>query len=449
MTRTIASIVRRAWPLCAILAATVVAPLAEAAERPRIIVETDAGGDPDDEQSLVRLLLYANDFDIEGIIANRPMAREGENKNTERTGLGIVQQLVRAYGACHDKLVQHDARYPTEEQLLKRTVPGYNDRDDGVRLILAAVDADDPRPVWFCNWGTDDGAAISCLKRALDQVLRDRGPEEYARFKSKLRLASADKFGDHTRVTSPPFPLWVDTFRPEIDRRRWYHRFSALTATAGGFDIERDVRTGHGPLGALYPTNTTHKQKEGDSGTFIYLIPNGLNEPEQPTWGGWAGRYGPMEDAADRPYYWANQADTVDGSTHRENSLGRWAADLQNDFAARMDWCVQDRAAANHPPLVRVAGPLQRTVKSGETVMLDAAATTDPDGDELTFAWFAYPEPGNFRGEPPAIEGANRPKASLAAPPLDPSASLHVILAVTDGGKPPLTRYARVVMQRD
>ena len=35
--------------------------------RPRVIIETDAGGDPDDEQSLVRLLVYANEFDIEGM----------------------------------------------------------------------------------------------------------------------------------------------------------------------------------------------------------------------------------------------------------------------------------------------------------------------------------------------------------------------------------------------
>jgi len=433
--------------LVSLMAAALV-PLA-AAERPRIIIETDAGGDPDDEQSLVRFLLYANDFDIEGIIANRPMAREGENKNRERTGLAIAQQLVRAYGACHEKLVQHDARYPTEEQLLKRTVPGYNDREEGVRLIIAAVDADDPRPVWFCNWGTDNGAAISCLKRALDQVLRERGPEGYAKFKSKLRLASADKFGDHTTTTEPPFALWVDTFRPEIDRRRWYHRFSALTATAGGFEIERDVRTNHGPLGALYPTNTTHKQKEGDSGTFIYLIPNGLNEAEQPTWGGWAGRYGLMEDAAGKPYYWANQADTFSGSTHREHTLGRWAAHLQSDFAARMDWCVHDREGANHPPVVRVAGASRRTVKACEKVALDASATTDPDSDELTYEWLVYPEPTGFTGELPAIDHSNEAKASLSFPPVDQPTSLHIVLIVTDSGRPPLTRYARMVLERE
>src|SRR5215212_2608234 len=62
--------------------------------KPRIIIETDAGGDPDDEQSLVRFLVYANEWDIEGIIANRPKARDGENVNPVRDGLGIVRRQI-------------------------------------------------------------------------------------------------------------------------------------------------------------------------------------------------------------------------------------------------------------------------------------------------------------------------------------------------------------------
>src|SRR2546423_13752225 len=90
----------------------------------RVIVETDAGGDPDDEQSLVRFLLYANEWDVEGIIANRPKAIDGENRNMERTGLGIVRALVNAYGQCHSNLVQHDPRYPSAKRLAQRTVAG-------------------------------------------------------------------------------------------------------------------------------------------------------------------------------------------------------------------------------------------------------------------------------------------------------------------------------------
>ena len=159
--------------------------------RIRYIIETDAGGDPDDEQSFVRFLLYANEWDIEGIIANRARARDGENLNPERTGLGILRRMLRAYGECYPNLARHDPRYPSPERLLEITVPGYEDMEAGVDRIIQAVDRADPRPVWFSNWGTDHGSAPSCLKRALDRVRRERGQAGYARFKEKLRLSSA------------------------------------------------------------------------------------------------------------------------------------------------------------------------------------------------------------------------------------------------------------------
>src|SRR4029077_8229432 len=139
-------------------------------------------GDPDDEQSLVRFLLYGNEWDVEGIICTCPRARDKENLNPARTGLGIVRRLLHAYGKCYPHLVQHDKRYPTKEYLWKRTVAGYDDTADGVKLITAAVDRDDPRPLWYCDWGTDPRFGTNNLKRALDRVLQERGPKGYAKF---------------------------------------------------------------------------------------------------------------------------------------------------------------------------------------------------------------------------------------------------------------------------
>lgn len=424
---------------------------AEEPERVRILIETDAGGDPDDEQSLVRFLLYANEWDVAGIVANRAGARAGENTNPERTGLGIVRRQLTAYGECWPNLVRHDPRYPSQEQLWSRTVAGYEDTADAVKLIIAEVDKADARPLWYADWGTDVGAAPNNLRRALDRVLSERGPIGYAAFKGRIRLASANAFGEHTDQIEPAFALWVDTFRPELNRKRWYHLFSELTATAGGFDIERDVRTGHGPLGPLYPLNTTHRQKEGDSMTFLYLVPTGMNDPLRPNWGSWAGRYGANSNFPGRNYYWANQSDSWNGSTSRDNTLARWAVAMQNDFAARMDWCVVSQfEQANHPPRAVLKGDatkrvLARTVKAGESVSLSAMGSNDPDDNPLKITWFAYPEAGTYDGslELRALEGES---TGFVAPAVKQPQTVHVILQVQDQGTPSLFAYRRAVI---
>ncbi|HEY0552585.1 MAG TPA: nucleoside hydrolase-like domain-containing protein, partial [Verrucomicrobiae bacterium] len=417
--------------------------------RLRFIIETDAGGDPDDEQSLVRFLLYVNEWDVEGIIANRARARDGENLNRERTGPGVVRALVRAYGECWTNLVQHDARYPRPDVLLARTVAGHDETEDGVKLIMEAVDRDDSRPVWYTDWGSDRGSSTVNLRRALNRVWSERGANGYAKFKDKLRIIGYDQYAEHT-TRAPEWKIWINTFEPPKEGKRWYHRFSALTAKAGGFDVQRDLLTGHGPLGKLYPLNTTHPQKEGDTMTFLYLVPTGMNDPMEPTWGGWAGRYGVREDSAGKPFYWANQLDAWNGTTNRDNTLLRWAAHLQNDFRARFDWCVKPFKEANHPPQAMLNGSkgndiLYPHAKPGEELKLDAGASTDPDGNRLSFEWFHYPEPGTYRGrvEVKAQDGV----ATISVPKDSVGSNFHVVVAVTDNGAPPLTRYRRAVVQ--
>src|SRR5262245_28403396 len=188
---------RFTWCACVAIGVAILACLfpgsVAGSERLRVIIETDAGGDPDDEQSLVRFLLYVNEWDVEGIICNRAKARDRENLNPERTGLGIGRRLLDAYGACHASLVKHDPRYPAKDVLWRRTVAGYDDNDDGVRLILATVDRPDPRPLWYLEWGTDRGAATVNMKRVLDKVHKERGQAGYAKFKERLRVVSHDQ----------------------------------------------------------------------------------------------------------------------------------------------------------------------------------------------------------------------------------------------------------------
>lgn len=180
--------------------------------------------------------------------------------------------------------------------------------------------------------------------------------------------------------------------------------------------------------------------------TFLYLVPTGMNDPEQPTWGSWAGRYGRNQNFKDQPYYWANLEDDWQGTLHRDNSLKRWAEHLQNDFRARMDWCVEDFSGANHPPVPRVDGGLRLQVAPGDTVSLDASGSSDPDGDALEFEWVVYPEVGGDSGSIPEIHDATSSKTSFVVPNVESPRPIHLILAVSDRSSPPLTRYARVIL---
>jgi len=118
-----------------------------------------------------------------------------------------------------------------------------------------------------------------------------------------------------------------------------------------------------------------------------------------------------------------------------------------HDFRARLDWCVKDYAHANHPPIVKVLGGMERRVRSGDAVMLDGGESRDPDGQALKFKWIFYPEAGTYRDKLPELMGADEAKASFIAPKVDEPQTLHVVLIATDAGEPPLTRYRRVVVQ--
>lgn len=234
-----------------------------------------------------------------------------------------------------------------------------------------------------------------------------------------------------------------------------------------------------GPLGAKYPD--IEYGMEGDSPTFLYLIQNGLGNPEEPSWGSWGGRYIPV-NCSDLGLPRGHHADVVDsvvgldGRTHLSNkaTIWRWRGDFQNDFAARMQWTLSaDFAKANHQPVISVDGHVgrevvYRDVVAGSAVEFDASGTFDPDGDEITFKWYQYREPSaiqTFHANEVAeldIERLNEDgsKVRVTVPPAEKScimhkertalkrgSPLHVILEVRDNGTPAMVSYRRVVLQ--
>lgn len=120
---------------------------------------------------------------------------------------------------------------------------------------------------------------------------------------------------------------------------------------------------------------------------------------------------------------------------------------MQNDFAARADWCVSSYTQANHPPVVKLAHSGDLKARRGTTVTLSAKGSSDPDGDELKYLWWQYRQAGSYDGTI-EIRDAVKQDASFTVPgDAGKGKTIHVICEVKDSGTPQLMRYQRVVVE--
>jgi hypothetical protein len=127
------------------------------------------------------------------------------------------------------------------------------------------------------------------------------------------------------------------------------------------------------------------------------------------------------------------------------STVYRWREAFQADFAARLDWCVKPFKEANHPPVVQIKGPLSRQIKPGESIILDASGSTDPDGNRLRFEWTTYPTDSGITKLVKILrEETATPRIEIGAVPF--GKTIPILLTVKDDGNPRLTRYARVLI---
>lgn len=445
-----------------------------AQEKPRIIVLTDIENEPDDAMSLVRFLTYANQFDVEGLVATTSVHQQNEIATWR------ILEILEAYGEVRDNLEKHEAGYPTEEYLTSIVREGRTDYgmsavgrgmdSPGSELIIEAADREDDRPLWVLAWG-----GPNCLAQALWKVQNTRSKKELEQFISKLRIYTISDQDDSGPWMRNNFKNLHYIVSPGFHRYGGYHKatWSGISGDhfharcdGGNFQIvdnpwlDKHIRS-KGPLGEQYPYMTY--LMEGDSPSFMFLINNGLNNPQQPDWGGWGGRYELYQPRTEKWFLepetrpiWTNVTDEVfgfDGRWHDTNhaTIWRWREHFQNDFAARMDWTIMDYDDANHPPAVELNHDMYLSAKAGERVNLSASGT-DPDGNNLSYKWIYYGEPGTMAlstartGDPLEIHDNDMHDAWFVAPSKAKMGTMHFIVMVTDHGTPSLTRYERVIV---
>jgi len=457
--------------------------------KPRVVIISDIGNEPDDQMSFVRLLLYSNEFDLEAMIAATSTWQKAA------THPETMHKLIAAYGEARPNLELNAPGWPSAESLDSRVYAGQpsyglaaageGKTSTGAKALLEAIARDDPRPLWICIWG-----GANTLAQALIDLRASRTPEETARLVSRLRVYSIsdqDDAGPWIRREFPGLFYIVDPSQPNSDdysHATWtgisgdiYYRNGegADTSTVTNEWLDENIRS-KGRLGKLYPRFLFIM--EGDTPSFLGLIDNGLNAFRRPDWGGWGGRYVYLQPYGESHPIWAQGGDEfaratsqdavtgIDGRTHVSDqaTIWRWRDAFQNDFAARMSWTIEDFAHANHNPSVVVngnagTGVIEISATPGQTISLDATGSSDPDHQSLSYHWFLYPEAGltGTHGADVSLSDDDSPvaKVTVKSPcrplwlpgiPCPGPGVMHVILAVTDDGSPPLTSYRRIIV---
>ncbi|HTS44473.1 MAG TPA: nucleoside hydrolase-like domain-containing protein [Puia sp.] len=443
-------------------------------DKKRVLVLTDIEADPDDTQSLIRFLLYCNQWDVEGLIATTSIHQR------TRVAPESILKILEAYKKVQPNLLKHEKGYPSYDELKLKVKKGLavygmqgvgkgND-SEGSDWIVNVLEKNDKRPLWVCVWG-----GPNTLAQALWKIKNTKSAAEAEKMYSKLRvytISDQDDSGPWIRNNFPSV-FFVVTPGYNYSKATWlgmsFPAPGSNTEVVSNEWLAKNIQQGHGPLGAAYPD--VAYGMEGDTPSFLNLIDNGLNDPEHPNYGGWGGRYEfylprfedsnagmfrrenwPKDEPETRAI-WTNADDSVVSSVDKKSYTGnretiwRWRTEFQNDFAARMLWTTKDYSECNHPPVPVLAYGDHITVKSGQQFHLSAAGTSDPDGDSISYLWFQYPEAGTYKGiisfRPYASNLYDLP---VTAPVVDSIQTIHFILKVTDKGTPPITRYKRVIL---
>ena len=436
--------------------------------KPRLVVCTDiapADVEPDDMESMVRLMAYADMFEIEALITSvgwncDPYPAEWAQ---------YLYRVIEAYRKDVPKLMQRSRQqsflsldmengsqqigyWPSADYLRSRAamgsvhggikVIGEGNDSPGSELLIRLADEDDSRPIYVAAWG-----GANTLAQAIWRVKQTRSAEELKRFVRKFRLYTITDQDMHYSMRMDraySSHMWLrQDFSEDLqfiwDEGTWQEQ---CELGKRHWQLHKDHIQGKGALGKEYPDYKWGV--EGDTPSFLYVMPHGLNDPEDPLQAGWAGYHERCLCADSLTTAWTSWQEPL-----RSISMGyktRFYPDEIADFMARMQWADEGRGNRNPQIVVNNSKglqPIHIQARAGDTICLDASRTTDPDGDALTFDWWQQPEIGTAML---ALAPSDQSVITVTIPADAAGQTIHLICEVHDNGPFHLVSYRRIII---
>lgn len=343
------------------------------AQKPRIIVSTDIGGDdPDDFQSMVHYLVYADIVETEGLIASPPKA--GTKKD--------ILAVIDAYEQDYANLKSYSSDYPTPDALRgitkqgaqlaqSGTTPGTP--NDGSRHIVSCAKKADSRPLWILVWGSLTDVALAL--------------EEDPSIKSKIRIHSIGSW--NTTVGDPNARKylantfkdlwWIENDKTFRGMMSSYEGDKAVAYKAETF-LNANIK-GHGALGDFYMAKQSWL-KMGDTPSFLYLLSplvGGVGNDDNPTAESWGGQY--AKSTALGPTYWIDKGDAATSA----KTVSKWRSAYEADWAKRMDRCKQPKSGGTDTSPPSKVGGLKSSAVGKNTMTLSWDAAVDGESGVASY----------------------------------------------------------------
>lgn len=441
--------------------------------KPRIVVLTDiAPGDrePDDMESVVRLLAHADLFEIEALITTSGWNSGGGPYSDEWAS--YLNTVIDAYEKDLPNLMKRSGQHgfsslaeeagqqkigywPSAEYL--RSVHRLGSRYLGVEhigkdnvspgsdMIIKLAEEEDSRPLWILVWGGGN-----CAAQALWQLQESGDEDRLNNVLDKIRLYT---------ITDQDVD-WMQRGQYDISSHKWMRKtfgdrlffiwdesawLSQNEIGASNWpEYESKIQT-KGNMGAVYP-----KYKygvEGDTPSFLYVMPNGLCDPNIPTQGGWGGYFRHELSPDSVTECFTNMRSDIKEISQKYERYFYPA--VFNNFVARMEWAANGIGNRNPELIVNGKGglsPIEIQVAPGEKVMLDIDGSYDPDGDDLNCKWWIMPEAGiSLPEENLKLDASGN--AEIVIPQDIDRGDVHIICECTDSGLNPLTSYRRIILK--